>query len=300
MNRTILVVDDEPNLARVTQVRLQQAGYQVSIAHSGVDALSQLERTPYALVLTDLRMPGMSGIDLLKRIRADYPDTVTILVTAFGTVENAVEAMRLGAYDYLTKPIDADELVLTMQRAFEHAGMREEIAVLRSSLDKKYGFESIIGKSRRLLQVLDVAARAAQSGSTVLVRGETGTGKELLAKAIHFASPRRNGPFVAINCGAIPRELLESELFGHVKGSVTGAVSHKKGKVELADGGTLFLDEIGEMPVELQVKLLRMVQEREIEKVGGTEPQKVDVRIITATHRNLESMVEDGAFREDL
>jgi DNA-binding NtrC family response regulator len=245
-------------------------------------------------------MPGMSGIDLLKRVREDYPETVVIVVTAFGTVETAVEAMKSGAYDYLTKPIDGGALLLVVGRALEHVRMREEIRTLRSSLDKKYGFEQIIGKSPSLLYVLDVAARAAQSDSTVLVRGETGTGKELLAKAVHFASRRRERPFVAINCGAIPRELLESELFGHVKGSFTGAVAHKKGKVEIADGGSIFLDEIGEMPLELQVKLLRMVQQREIEKVGSTETQKIDVRIITATHRNLRAMVEDGTFREDL
>jgi len=300
MNANILVVDDEDSLRRVTQVKLQQAGYAVETAPSGERALEQLAHRHFELVLTDLRMPGMSGIDLLKRVREDYPETVVIVVTAFGTVETAVEAMKSGAYDYLTKPIDGGALLLVVGRALEHVRMREEIQTLRSSLDKKYGFEQIIGKSPSLLYVLDVAARAAQSDSTVLVRGETGTGKELLAKAVHFASRRRERPFVAINCGAIPRELLESELFGHVKGSFTGAVAHKKGKVEMADGGSIFLDEIGEMPLELQVKLLRMVQEREIEKVGSTETQKIDVRIITATHRNLRAMVEDGTFREDL
>ncbi len=300
MNPKILVVDDEESLRRVTQVRLQQAGYTVDTAASAEDALRAVAAQQYALVLTDMRMPGMSGLDLLRRLRTDSPESVVIVVTAFGTVETAVEAMKSGAYDYLTKPIDGDALLIVIRRALEHVRMREEIHSLRSTLDRKYGFEAIIGKSQSLLYVLDVAARAAQSGSTVLVRGETGTGKELLAKAIHFASPRRGGPFVAINCGAIPRELLESELFGHVKGSFTSAVSHKKGKVEIADGGTLFLDEIGELPLDLQVKLLRMVQEREIEKVGGTEPIKVDVRIITATHRNLRAMVEDSAFREDL
>lgn len=301
MNRTILVVDDEVNLARVTQVRLQQSGYSVTAASSAAGALSALEQAPIGMVLSDVRMPGLSGMDLLERIRADYPDTIVILMTAFGTVEDAVAAMRLGAYDYLTKPIDADELLLTVRRAFEHAGMREEIQALRSTLDKKYGFESIIGKAPALLHVLDTASRAAMSDSTVLVRGETGTGKELLAKAIHFASRRRDKPFISINCGAIPRDLLESELFGHVKGAFTGAVQHKQGKVETADTGTLFLDEIGELPLELQVKILRMVQEREMEKVGGAGgPVKVDVRIIAATHRNLEAMVQDGAFREDL
>ncbi|MCC6588192.1 MAG: sigma-54-dependent Fis family transcriptional regulator [Bryobacterales bacterium] len=300
MSSKVLVVDDEDSLRRVTQVRLQQAGYAVDTAASGEHAVEMLGRQTYSLVLTDLRMSGMSGVDLLKQVRAEHPETVVIVITAFGTVETAVEAMKFGAYDYLTKPIDGDALLIVVKRALEHVRMREEIQTLRSTLDSKYGFEQIIGKSPSLLYVLDVAARAAQSDSTVLVRGETGTGKELIAKAVHFASPRRNGPFVAINCGAIPRDLLESELFGHIKGSFTGAVAHKKGKVELADGGTLLLDEIGELPLELQVKLLRMVQEREIEKVGGTETQKVDVRIITATHRNLRAMVEDQTFREDL
>lgn len=300
MSNPILIVDDEESLRRVTQVRLQKAGYRVDVAASAEEALDRLARTAYSLVLTDLRMPGASGLDLLRRVKADYADVVVIVVTAYGAVDTAVEAIRGGAYDYLTKPIDGDALLMVIGRALEHLKMREEIQTLRSSLDRKYGFENIIGRSRSLLYTLDVASRAAQSDSTVLLRGETGTGKELMAKAVHFSSRRKDGPFVAINCGAIPRELLESELFGHVKGSFTGAVNHKKGKVEAADGGTLFLDEIGEMPLELQVKLLRMIQEREIEKVGGMETIKVDVRIIAATHRNLQAMVEDGTFREDL
>lgn len=295
----ILLVDDEASLLRVTQVRLRNAGYQVETAGSGEYALEVLEKQPFPLVITDLMMPGMSGLDLMARVRVSHPDTAVIVVTAFGTVETAVAAMKAGAFDYLTKPIDGDELLLTVRRALEHLRMREEIQVLRTSLDKKYGFENIIGKSNALMYVLDIASRAAQSDSTILIRGETGTGKELLAKAVHFASRRHLAPFVAINCGAIPRELIESELFGHVKGAFTGAVAHKKGKVETADGGTLFLDEIGELPLELQVKLLRLVQEREIEKVGGGS-SKVDVRLVAATHRNLEAMVEDGTFREDL
>ncbi|MCS7023783.1 MAG: sigma-54 dependent transcriptional regulator [Bryobacteraceae bacterium] len=300
MSHPVLIVDDEESLRRVTQVRLQKAGYLVDVAASAEEAEEKLARRSFSLVLTDLRMPGASGLDLLRRIKADYPDIIVVVMTAYGSVDTAVEAMKAGAYDYLTKPIDGDALLLVIGRALEHVKMREEIQTLRNSLDQKYGFENIIGRSRALLYTLDVASRAAQSDSTVLLRGETGTGKELLAKAVHFSSRRKDGPFVAINCGAIPRELLESELFGHVKGAFTGAVNHKKGKVEAADGGTLFLDEIGEMPFELQVKLLRMIQEREIEKVGGTEAIKVDVRIIAATHRNLQAMVEDGTFREDL
>ncbi|MEK7406173.1 MAG: sigma-54 dependent transcriptional regulator [Acidobacteriota bacterium] len=296
----ILVVDDDESLRRVVQVQLQQARYEVTTAADGQQALALLERSPQDLVISDLKMPGLCGIDLLKRIKADCPETIVIMMTAFGTVESAVEAMKLGAYDYLTKPVNADALRMVVGRALEHHRLIEEVQNLRSSLDRKYGFENMIGRSSALLYTLDTAARAAQSDSTVLIRGETGTGKELLAKGIHFNSPRKNGPFVTINCGAIPRELLESELFGHVKGAFTGAVAHKKGRVEMADGGTVFLDEIGELPPELQVKLLRLIQEREIDKVGATAPIKVDVRILAATNRNLQAMVEDGAFREDL
>ena len=208
--------------------------------------------------------------------------------------------MRAGAYDYLTKPVNVAELRLVVERALENLRLRAEIWRLRRTLDARYGFESILGRSKRLLAVLDMAGRAAQTSSTVLITGETGTGKELVARAIHFNSPRKTQPFFTINCGAIPRDLLESELFGHVKGSFTGAITHKTGKVEAADGGTLFLDEIGDMPLELQVKLLRLVQQGEIEKVGTTSPMKVDVRIIAATHRNLQAMIEDQTFREDL
>jgi DNA-binding NtrC family response regulator len=298
--KRILVVDDEDSLRRVMQVQLQQSGYEVTTAASGGEAFERLTAAPVDLVLTDLKMPGMSGLELLKRIRAEYPEVIVILITAYGTVETAVEAMRSGAYDYITKPVNLDELKLVLSRALEHLGLLEEIRTLRSSLDEKYGFEHILGRSKALLYVLDMASRAAQTDSTVLIRGETGTGKELLAKAIHFNNLRKDKPFVTINCGAIPKDLLESELFGHVKGSFTGAMAHKKGKAELADGGTLFLDEIGELPLELQVKILRLIQQGEIEKVGATETETVDVRVIAATHRNLVAMIEDGTFREDL
>lgn len=296
----ILVVDDDDSLRRVLEVQLQQMGYRVNTAKNGEAALAQLRDSPHDLILTDLRMPGVSGLDLLKNIRAAHPETVVIMLTAYGSVDTAVEAMRAGAYDYLTKPVHQEELALIIKRALDHLRLLEEVRSLRSSLDQKYGFENIIGRSDALLSVLDMAARAAQTGSTVLIQGETGTGKELLAKAIHFNSPRHENPFVTINCGTIPKELLESELFGHQKGSFTGAVANKKGKVELADGGTLFLDEIGEMPLELQVKLLRVIQHGELEKVGATEPTRVDVRILAATHRNLHALIEDGVFREDL
>ena len=296
----ILVVDDDENLRWVLQTQLEDMGYQASTAADGLQALEAIGQSPPSLVLTDLKMPGLSGMDLLDRIRKEYPEVPVVIVTAFGTIQSAVHAMRAGAYDYLTKPIDFEELGLVVDRVLEHFRLVAEVRSLRASLDRKYGFENIIGHSKSLLTVLETAARAAQSESTILIHAETGTGKELLARAIHFNSRRRDKAFVTINCGAIPRDLLESELFGHVKGAFTGAISHKSGRVELADRGTLFLDEIGEMPGELQVKLLRLIQQGELEKIGAASPTRVDVRIIAATHRNLQAMIEDGTFREDL
>ena len=299
-HRRILVVDDDESLRRITQLQLEEAGYEVLTASSGDRALQALEEEAPALVITDLKMPGLSGLEVLKKVRESYPQTTVVMITAFGTVQTAVEAMKAGAYDYITKPIDYEELVLVVNRAMERHHLLEEVRSLRLSLDQKYGFESIIGRSKVLLNVLEMASRVAPKNSTVLIRGETGTGKELLARAIHQNSRRKDQAFVTINCGAIPRDLLESELFGHTKGSFTGAFSPKRGKIETADGGTLFLDEIGELPLELQVKLLRLIQQGEIEKVGATSPATVDVRIIAATHRNLQSLIEDGSFREDL
>ena len=296
----ILVVDDDDSLRRVMQVQLEDLGYEVATAADGDSALRSLHACTRELVVSDLKMPGMSGIELLKKLRAGYPETIVVVVTAFGTVETAVEAMKLGAYDYITKPVHPDALELCVSKALQHLHLLEEVRTLRSTLDQKYGFENILGRSDALLYVLDQTARAAQTDATVLIHGETGTGKELLAKAIHFNSTRKDRPFVTINCGAIPRELLESELFGHVKGAFTGAVADKKGKVETADRGTVFLDEIGEMPLELQVKLLRLIQQGEIAKVGATGTINVNVRIVAATHRDLKAMIEDGTFREDL
>jgi two-component system NtrC family response regulator len=296
----ILVVEDDESLRRVTQAQLTKIGYETDVARDVPQALEILQKQPHDLVLTDLNLPGMSGLDLLRTIRAEYPETTVVLVTAYGTVKTAVDAMKSGAYDYLTKPVHPYELRALVDRVFERRDLVEEIRTLRTSIDQKFGFDKIIGRSNVLLRVLESAARVAQTDATVLIRGETGTGKELLAKAIHFNSPRSKRPFVVVNCGAIPRELLESELFGHVRGAFTGAVTHKSGKVETADGGTVFLDEIGEMPLDLQVRVLRLIQEREIEKVGASQPVSVDVRIIAATHRNLESLIEAGQFREDL
>ena len=296
----ILIVEDEVNLRRVLQAQLEHMTYKVSVAGDVREAKEMLQADSYGLLLTDLNLPGTSGLDLLKVVRHDYPETTVILMTAFGSVETAVEAMKSGAYDYLTKPLHPYELRILVERVFERKRLVQEVQTLRSNIDRKYGFENMLGRSKSLLHVLDAAAHVAPTDATVLIRGETGTGKELLAKAIHLNSPRRDRPFVVINCGAIPRELLESELFGHTRGSFTGALTHKKGKVEIAEGGTVFLDEIGEMPLDLQVRILRVVQEREIEKIGAMQPVKVDVRILAATHRNLEELVSARVFREDL
>lgn len=303
----ILAIDDDPPSLELVLSALEQKDVETFGVSDPEEGLALFEHEHPEIVLVDLMMPKINGIEVLKRIvkadpgsRHKEPQPIVIMLTAFGTVETAVEAMKAGAYDYLTKPVNIPELRIVVERALESISLHAEIWRLRRTLDAKYGFESILGHSKLLLSVLDMAARAAQTTSTVLIRGETGTGKELLARAIHFNSPRKQQPFYTINCGAIPKDLLESELFGHVKGSFTGAVTHKTGRVEAADSGTLFLDEIGDMPLELQVKLLRLVQQGEIEKVGATAPLKVDVRIIAATHRNLQAMIEDQSFREDL
>jgi len=296
----ILIIEDDETLRNVMQLQLKKLGYEAASVPDVERAMDILQRFPQDLIITDLNLPGISGIELLKRIRSESVGSAVIVMTAYGTIQSAVEAMRYGAYDYITKPIEPYDLKALVSRALDHQRLIEEVQVLRSCLDQKYGFENIIGSSSALMRALDVAARVAPTDATVLIRGETGTGKELVAKAMHFQSARRDRPFVTINCAAIPRELLESELFGYMKGAFTGALTHKKGKAEIADGGTMLLDEIGEMPMELQVRVLRLIQEREIEKIGARTPTKVDVRIIAATHRNLEAMVKDGVFREDL
>jgi len=295
----ILVVDDDSSLRSIMKMQLEEAGYQVSIASDGAEAYDKLCEIRPQLVITDLKMPT-SGLDLLRRISSEDIQPTLIIITAFGTVETAVQAMKLGAYDYVTKPLDFEELVLVVHRAMERQNLLEEVRHLRSALDERYGFEGIIGRAKSFLRVLDQAARVAQHDSTVLIHGETGTGKELLARAIHHNSRRRLKPFITINCGAIPKDLVEAELFGYVRGSFTGAVATRLGKIEAADEGTLFLDEIGELPLDAQVKLLRVLQQGEISKIGSTEVNRVNVRVIAATHRNLQAMIEDGTFREDL
>jgi DNA-binding NtrC family response regulator len=296
---SILVVDDDSSLRRVMKIQLEEAGYSVGLAADGDEAYRMLPELRPALVITDLRMPS-GGLDLLRRIAKSDMDTTVIVITAFGTVETAVEAMKIGAYDYVTKPLDFDALVLVVHRAMERQSLREEVRTLRSVLDQRYGFENIIGRAKCFLRVLNQASRVAPYDTTVLIQGETGTGKELLARAIHNNSGRRARAFIPINCGAIPEDLVESELFGYVRGAFTGALTNKTGRIEAADGGTLFLDEVGELPLDAQVKLLRVLQEGELAKLGASAPTRVDVRVIGATHRNLSAMVEDGTFREDL
>jgi two-component system NtrC family response regulator len=297
---TILVVEDDVSLRRLTQVQLDKLGYRTRIAADVGEALDILRREPVELVISDLHLPSESGMDLLKKVHTEYPETRFVIVTAYGSINTAIEAMKSGAYDYLTKPLHPVELRALVERVFEQQRLAEEVQVLRSAVDQKYGFKSLVGESAGLKNVIDLASRAARTDAAVLITGETGTGKELLAKAIHFNSARRDRPFVIVNCGSIPRDLVESELFGHVRGAFTGAAVHKQGRVEMAAGGTLFLDEIGEMPLEMQVRLLRLLQEGEVQKVGATSTIHVDVRIIAATHRNLEELIRASAFREDL
>jgi len=296
----ILVVEDNDDLRRVTEAQLQKCGYETAVSANASEARAILEKQHFDLVLADLNLPGMSGLELLNRIRTEYPETSVVIMTAYGTIETAVAAIKAGAYDYISKPVHPTELRALVARVIERHRLIEEVRLLRTSLDEKYGFEHIVGRSSALVDVLDTASRIAHTDATILILGETGTGKELIARAIHFNSLRKDRPFVVVNCGAIPSELLESELFGYVKGSFTGATAHKKGKVEMAEGGTVFLDEIGELPLELQVRILRLLQEHEIEKIGATNGIRVDVRIIAATHRNLEALTGEAKFRQDL
>jgi len=299
MAKQILLIDDDISLRRVTEFNLQEAGYQVLTAADGAAGLQLFRRHRPALVITDVQMPGMSGYRVLEEILQLEPQILVIIITAFSSVEKAVEAMKAGAYDYLTKPFSRDQLRLTVAKAFEFSTLRRENRELKDALAGKTGNGQILGQSRPMQILLERVGKVAATQASVLLSGESGTGKEMIARALHLGSERAEGPFVTVNCAAIPKGLIESELFGHLKGSFTGAVKDRKGKFSLADGGTLFLDEIGELPIDLQPKLLRALQEQEIEPVGGV-PEQVDVRVISATNRDLDEAMQVGAFREDL
>jgi two-component system NtrC family response regulator len=296
---SVLLIDDDASLRRVIEYTLEQAGYRVLAAASGPEGLELFHRERPQVVITDIQMPGLSGYEVLARVKAESPEAVVIVITAHGTVEKAVEAMKQGAFDYLTKPFSRDELRITVERGFAFLGLRAENQRLRRELDDRLDFSHMVGVSDAMQQVFETVRRVATSDATILLEGESGTGKELIARAIHHGSERREGPFVAINCAAIPAELLESELFGHVKGAFTGAVKDRAGKFAQADGGTLFLDEVGELAPEMQPKLLRALQEREVEPVGGAT-RKIDVRVVAATNRDLDAAMAAGEFREDL
>jgi len=295
----ILLIDDDVSLRRVTEFNLQQAGYRVLVAADGREGLELFRRHRPPLVITDVQMPEMDGYQVLQQVLELEPQTLVIIITAFSSVEQAVEAIKQGAYDYVTKPFSRDQLNLTIAKAFSYGKLQRENTQLKDELAGQLEKQQIIGDSAAMQQLLQRVERVALSQASVLISGESGTGKEVIAKALHRGSERKEGPFVAVNCAAIPKDLIESELFGHIKGSFTGAIKDRKGKFTLADGGTLFLDEIGELPIDLQPKLLRALQEQAFEPVGGTT-QQVDVRVVAATNRNLEEAMENGQFREDL
>ncbi|HWH76214.1 MAG TPA: sigma-54 dependent transcriptional regulator, partial [Candidatus Binatus sp.] len=296
----ILIVDDEPVQREMVGGFLKKQGFEVTLADSGEQALELFRQDSFDLVLTDQRMTRMSGLELLQAVHSINPETPVILITAFGTVEAAVTALKQGAIDYLTKPVNLEELLYRIHQVSDRYRILNENRELREALRERHRIEGIIGESGPMLEVLSLVRRVAPSEATVLIRGESGTGKELVAKAIHFASPRAHGPLIKVNCAALPEALLESELFGHEKGAFTGAIASRQGRFELANGGTIFLDEIGDLPLHLQAKLLRVLQEREYEKVGSSRPVKVNVRILTASHRPLEALIKAGQWREDL
>jgi len=298
-SKTILVADDEPNIRRVLEAVLQKDGFTVITAENGKRAIDAASATAIDLLVTDLIMPDMTGVEVLRDVKKIQPNCAAIVVTAFGTIKTAVEAMRLGAYNYITKPFDVDEVRRLVRQALEHQKQQETHLQLRPQ-QSSYKIDNIIGSSPRMQELFSVIDRAANSRATVLIRGESGCGKELVARALHFNSSRASKPFVAVSCAALTETLLESELFGHEKNAFTGAAAQKPGRFELANQGTLFLDEVGEIPAPLQVKLLRALQEREFERVGGTKSIKVDVRLLAATNKDLEKAVRDGEFREDL
>lgn len=296
----ILVVDDEQSMREFLDIMLKKEGYKVSLASNGEEVLKYIDKDIFDLVLLDIRMPKMDGITVLRKIKSTSPETVVIMITAYASADTAIKAMKEGAYDYITKPFKVDEIKLIIKNALEKKHLQKENILLKRVVRDRYVFDNIIGQSPKMLVLYDLLEKVAPTKTNVLITGESGTGKELVAKAIHFNSPRKEKPFVTLNCGAIPEALIESELFGHMKGAFTDAIATKKGLFEMADEGTIFLDEISELPLMMQVKLLRVLQDREFKRVGGTEDIHVDVRIIAATNKDLERAVKEKRFREDL
>ena len=300
LKEKILVVDDEKSMREFLEIMLRKEDYKVSLAPNGEEVLRLIERDIFDLVLLDIRMPKMDGIAVLKKIKALSPETVVIMITAYASAETAIKAMKEGAYDYITKPFKIEEIKLIIKNALEKKNLQKENTLLKQVIRDRYHFDNIIGQSSKMLALYDLLEKVGPTKTNILVTGESGTGKELAAKAIHYNSPRKDRPFVTLNCGAIPESLIESELFGHMKGAFTDAIATKKGLFEVADEGTLFLDEISELPLLMQVKLLRFLQDREFKRVGGTEDIRVDVRIISATNKDLDEAVREKRFREDL
>lgn len=301
MTQRILIVEDEPQMCELLASFFSENGYEVAVALTGEKAIARLEAADYALVVTDIKLPEMSGLELLARIRLDWPDVAVLIMTAFSSISTAVEAMKLGAEDYIGKPFQLDELLITVEKALERRSLRREVRELRAEVRERYNFSNIIGRSKPMLQLFEVIRRiAARRDASALIIGSTGTGKELVARAIHYNSDRRHAPFMPINCSAIPETLLESELFGHQKGAFTGAHETRRGLIEEAQGGTVFLDEINTLSPSLQVKLLRVLQERVLRRVGGRENILIDIRLVSASNQELEEAVKRGEFRQDL
>ncbi len=299
-NIKILIIDDDVKMLELLEKVLLRKGYLVEVTSKPREALEKFESDGFDIVVTDINMPEINGLEILRQIKSISPNIIVIMITAFATVSSAVESMKLGAYDYIIKPFNMEEFVLIIQRAAEQVELKKEVEFLRKEIQQRYSFGNIIGKSPQMQRVFNLIKQVANTNSNVIIYGKSGTGKELVAKAIHYNSPRKDKPFIAVNCSAIPESLLESELFGHEKGAFTGAVSSRKGLFEEANGGTIFLDEIGDMSLAMQAKLLRVLEEKEIRAVGSDKPKKVDVRVIAATHKDLEKAVKEGTFREDL
>ena len=296
----ILVADDEQSMREFLDIMLKKEGYKVSLASNGEEVAKLVENDLFDLVLLDIRMPKLDGISALKKIKANTPETIVIMITAYASADTAIKAMKEGAYDYITKPFKVDEIKLIIKNALEKKNLQKENILLKQAVRDRFHFGNIIGQSPKMVALYDLLEKVSPTKTNILVTGESGTGKELVAKAIHYNSPRKEKPFVTLNCGAIPESLIESELFGHMKGAFTDAIATKKGLFEVADEGTIFLDEISELPLLMQVKLLRVLQDREFKRVGGTEDIRVDVRIIAATNKELEEAVKEKHFREDL